>query len=508
MNTLHNLRERLSPFELLHTPHALDDRMLEACLGGRRELADSVSGELAQKLAGGRGAHVVIDGAAGAGKSHLLEALIRRQVPSDEEDRPLVARAGSAGVRRLLDLALRWVSDLATGPSDPQMVGRRLALARLPPGAATQAALGVVGEAAGEGPLLLVVEGLDEILNHVGWEAWERFERVLARRPRWALLVTARAPSPRRGREWVEVPDSRTRVAHLDALSPAQMETLAGELLAAVGEPEPVARAAAACARAFEALVGGSPRSWIAFVGALRRDPQQPERAFLVALDRLMRDLDGGPLSPQQRLLVEELALAQGPLPVKELANACYVSHQTATAQLALLRASGVVRAQRRGRRALYELSDPGLESVIRLERRDTESLVESFVFLRLLGAGPQAGNEVLQLFEQGPELWRVGLESLFDEGASTPGARRALGVRLAATLPSLLRGEPSPESTRLWRDLWWEWGGRFPELRPALGALAGAQRLVERGQAELPLLPRSERSALRAAIERQEGPG
>jgi ArsR family transcriptional regulator len=221
-----------------------------------------------------------------------------------------------------------------------------------------------------------------------------------------------------------------------------------------------------------------------------------------------MRDLDGGPFSPQQRLLVEELALAGAPLPVKDLAAACYVTHQTATAQLALLRGSGVVRAQRRGRRSLYELADAGLESVIRLERRDTEALVESFLFMAALGEMRAAGNEVLQLFDQGPEIWRPGLEALFDQGPASSGSRRALGAQLAATLPRMLRGSFSRETTRLWRDLWWEWGGRFPELRPALGALAGAQRLVERGPDELPLLPRADRRVLRWVLAGQEGTG
>jgi tetratricopeptide (TPR) repeat protein len=102
-------------------------------------------------------------------------------------------------------------------------------------------------------------------------------------------------------------------------------------------------------------------------------------------------------LSPQQRKIIEFLCDRRHPVPVKEIAQRCFMTHQTASGQLKDLREKGYVTSEAIGRESFYELREPLMRFCLEVKKQRGE-LIRLYVdFLRLWYTQPEL-QQLLQL--------------------------------------------------------------------------------------------------------------
>jgi DNA-binding CsgD family transcriptional regulator len=89
-------------------------------------------------------------------------------------------------------------------------------------------------------------------------------------------------------------------------------------------------------------------------------------------------------LSPQQRKIVELLCNHHGAVAVKEIAQHCFITHQTASSQLKDLREKGYVRSLTEGRESYYEPREPLLRMCVEVKKQRTGPIPLLVEFLRL----------------------------------------------------------------------------------------------------------------------------
>ncbi|MEW6738103.1 MAG: tetratricopeptide repeat protein [Acidobacteriota bacterium] len=89
-------------------------------------------------------------------------------------------------------------------------------------------------------------------------------------------------------------------------------------------------------------------------------------------------------LSLQQRKIVEFLCDRRGAVPVKEIAQHSFITHQTTSSQLQDLREKGYVNSITIGRESYYELSEPLMRMCIEVKKSRGEPIRLLVDFLRL----------------------------------------------------------------------------------------------------------------------------
>jgi DNA-binding transcriptional ArsR family regulator len=156
---------------------------------------------------------------------------------------------------------------------------------------------------------------------------------------------------------------------------------------------------------------------------------------------RLLREL----ADPLRLRVVDRLGHA-GPATVSRLAAELGVALPQLSNHLRRLRAAGLVRVQRTGRQAVYELADPGLELLLPLLDRITGRVADT--------AGPARPVPSRTCYDHfagriGVTLYRALLDrdalrerpdGMVDQGPAAPQTFAALGVDIAAVRPGRQR--------------------------------------------------------------------
>jgi tetratricopeptide (TPR) repeat protein len=88
-------------------------------------------------------------------------------------------------------------------------------------------------------------------------------------------------------------------------------------------------------------------------------------------------------LSLQQRKIIELLCDRRGAITVKEIAQRCFITHQTASSQLKVLREMRYVKATIIGRESYYELNEPLMRISLEVKKHRGEPLRLFVEFLR-----------------------------------------------------------------------------------------------------------------------------
>ena len=139
--------------------------------------------------------------------------------------------------------------------------------------------------------------------------------------------------------------------------------------------------------RAVHHLAGGNHRVYVIFSQFLTRESLDE------FVDPFMRTLDDltpyyqarmAWLSPQQRKIVEFLCDRRHAVPVKEIAQRCFLTHQTVSSQLKTLRDMGYVHSESVGRESYYELREPLMRLCIEVKKNRGEPIRLFIDFLRL----------------------------------------------------------------------------------------------------------------------------
>jgi tetratricopeptide (TPR) repeat protein len=161
--------------------------------------------------------------------------------------------------------------------------------------------------------------------------------------------------------------------------------------------------------RAVHHLAGGSHRVYVIFSEFLTRESlDELVEAFMQTLDDLTPYYQArmSYLSPQQRKIIEFLCDRRYAVPVKEIAQRCFMTHQTASGQLKDLREKGYVTSDAIGRESFYELREPLMRFCLEVKKQRGEPIRLFVDFLRLWYT-PTELQQRLELLPPDAELER-----------------------------------------------------------------------------------------------------
>ncbi len=453
-------------------PRILSDLLVR----NRRVLERMVSLGKESAKAGGR-RHILLVGPPGSGKTHILSlAVSRLEKRAPSRKKPLAARLPSSpwGITSFADLLFQALQVLP-GKNRP------LPPPNASPGEDPARAARLLEEASGGRPLLLVVENLDQVFSALGEEGQKEFRAFLQQKSFTTLLASSR-----------RLFDGVTRrtapfygffkVEHLEPLGPRDSLHLAGKVLKTFAGGSRLGPAfrpeAAAWIRAVQHLSRGNPRFCLLFSLSLAGG-RSFQGAFLDTLDRIaplyleeLRDV-----SPQQRKILDYLALRGGAVQVKDIARALAATEQTASSQLRDLRKTGMVTATRVGRNSFYEITDPLLRAAMTLWRGEAARLQATLDFLshwyRPEGKTDQRLQEILHS-GPGKKGWEGAAAILLDQ-AGAGGTLPELGAALVRSLGPILSSHWGEEARRAWREAWKKKGATRAELALPLRLLEAA---------------------------------
>jgi DNA-binding transcriptional ArsR family regulator len=375
------------------TPSMMTPEALEALFIQREDLARRIVALIRDSALTLSKHHTLLIGPRGIGKTHLISLIYHRvQAMGDLRDRLLIAwlREEEWGVTSFLDLLLRIFRALQAEYGDVVPTERIEAFYDLPPKAAERAGVMLLKEVIGNRTLLVLVENLDDLFEGLGDEEQKRLRAYLQENPFCTILATAQSlfngvslqTSPFYG---------FFRIHHLEELTLEEATRLLTNIAHFEGDHElalliqkPLGRARL---RAIHHLAGGNHRVYVIFSQFLTRESlDELVDPFIRTLDDLTPYYQARMawLSTQQRKIVEFLCDRRHAVSVKEIAQRCFITHQTASSQLKILLEMGYVRSTPVGRESYYELREPLMRLCVEV-KKNRGGPIRLFVdFLRL----------------------------------------------------------------------------------------------------------------------------
>ena len=347
---------RISRFTPWQTPRG----QLEAIFVAREPILDDLATRVAQAADTQSRIHTLLVGPRGAGKTHLLAMLYYR-----------LQDAIDGGLR--VQLA-RLPEDPFTVVSYPRLLGAILAAIRPGQPVALDATLEPTLDqlAAAGGPIVVLLENLDEVFAQIGVDGQRKLRHYLQTSNTLLLMATTSIldrsvsdqDSPFYGffsvirLQPLQVEQAQQMLINIARVHGDEnlADYLGGERVK--GRLEIVSR-----------LAGSHPRIWSIFADVMTPGSLREIAALLYASfddlapyyrERLMS------LTPQQRLVVGELAAADQPLHVQDLATRAQIEQRSAARAMGELREAGWVVPVTTpwahlldGRRTYYELAEP-----------------------------------------------------------------------------------------------------------------------------------------------------
>jgi tetratricopeptide (TPR) repeat protein/DNA-binding transcriptional ArsR family regulator len=373
------------------TPSLMDGETLEAIFVQREALAADLVERIRESVLTQNKLHTLIIGARGMGKTHLVSLVHHRvQAMDDLKERLLIAwlREEEWGVTSFLDLLLRIFRALAEG--DTTLEERMEGLYDLSSEEAEAAGVRLLNELIGERTLLLIAENLDDLFGGLGEQGQQKLRAFLQTHANCTILAT----SPRlfNGVQRRTAPFyGFFRPVHLDELTTEEAQQLLvniakwrhqTDLVNFLNTPTGQTRV-----KAVQHLAGGNPRIYIIFADFLTHQSiEKLVSPFMSLVDALTPYYQSRMqyLSAQQRKIVELLCEKKSPIPVKTIAQRCFMTAQTASSQLKELREKGYVRAEAIGRDAFYEITEPLMRICLGVKKERGEPLRLMVDFLRV----------------------------------------------------------------------------------------------------------------------------
>jgi len=381
-----------TPFLSHFTPSLMSREALEAIFVQRESLVTRLVGLSRVSVLTPAKHYTLLIGPRGIGKTHLIALLYHRLAAmADLRDSVRIAwlREDEWGVTSFLELLLRIFTALSEEYKDNALAEQVTALYDLPPQEAQRQAETLLREYCGTRTLLLLMENLDELFNELGDAGQRQFRHYLQEHPFCTIVATAqslfsgvsRQTSPFYG---------FFRIRHLEELQLdetvqlltriAQYEQQA-TLVAFLQQPRGRARV-----QAIAHLAGGNHRVYVILAQFLTHESlDELVEPFLSMLDDLTPYYQARMawLSPQQRKMVNFLCNNSGALPVKEIAQRCFMSQQTAASQLQKLQQMGYVHSTTVGRESLYELREPLMRMGVEVKKHRGQPIRLFVEFLR-----------------------------------------------------------------------------------------------------------------------------
>lgn len=359
------------------SPGNCEPELLESMLVARNDVVDRLERSVLDSVRSGAGHHRLLIGPRGVGKTHLLAVLYNR-IHDNARLRPRVVIAymkeEERGVASFLDWLVRILRafhrrnepspkagavDLAQGLE---------ALKQMPLDQAQAAAERLLLRFVGDRRLLLIVENLGELFGEsrgMGREGQQRFRDLVQQHPFWTIVASSQSLF-----EDVQAREAPFygffKVRHLGAFDVDEAVALLGKL-ADLEERQELRRffeteVGRGRIKAIHRLTGGNPRLLVIFYQFVDCDAiEHLATPFLEMVDSLTSYYQEQmqPLPALQQKIIEFLCEHRTPATVKDIAQSCFITHQTASAQLGRLAEKRYVVATKDGRQSFYELREP-----------------------------------------------------------------------------------------------------------------------------------------------------
>ncbi|AQA02145.1 MarR family transcriptional regulator [Mycobacterium sp. MS1601] len=354
------------------TPSALPPAELDALTVGRAALFTKLVRRIVGAARDGSRPHTLLVAPRGMGKTHTLHVAVNRALADPATAKnvlPVFIPEDALAIGSYLDILVEIARVVGIAQSARSMRRDKDAVG------IEQAILA----AAADRMVLLVIENLDRVFDSLGSDGQGNLRAWVETSTAITLLASSPALFPgvsSRSHPWygsfmvetlpdLELPDVMAIIAG------TARRRGADDLVAFVESPEGTRSLAD-----IYALVGGAPRPWhqlAQVAGVATLEAVTPAVAAL--LDSLVPNYQRqlAELSPGELRLVAELARADQPRTVSDLAAAVGVSNQSAATALGRLSASRWVTSAKKSedRRATwYSLTDPLLRQVLRFRDR------------------------------------------------------------------------------------------------------------------------------------------
>ena len=374
------------------TPSLMRAEDLEALFVQREELAQRLVDLIRESTLTEAKHHHLLIGPRGIGKTHIVALTYYRvQAMEDLRGKLLVAwmREEEWGVTSFLDLLLRIFRALIEEYKDAEFEQKVQELYRLSPKEAEHEGAELLKEYVGDRTLLILGENWDDLFNGLGDEGQKRLRSYLQENPFCSILATAQSLF-----NGVKLQTSPFygffHLSHLAGLSHDEATHLLANIAQVSGDADlaaliitPMGRARV---RAVHHLARGNHRVYVIFSQFLTRESlDELVRPFMRTLDELTPYYQARMqwLSPQQRKIVEFLCDRRSAVTVKEIAQHCFMTHQTTSGQLKILRDMGYIESQRYGRESCYEVHEPLMRLCIEVKKSRGEPIRLFVDFLR-----------------------------------------------------------------------------------------------------------------------------
>jgi tetratricopeptide (TPR) repeat protein len=393
------------------TPSLMSSQTLEAIFVQRHKIVEHLI-ELVRDSSNSKNKHFrLLIGMRGIGKTHTIALIYHRlkqqnghlthlgkpQVacPHELQDKLLIAwlKEEEWGVSSWLDLLLSIFKALAIeypAEYNTQFKSQIENLYQLSADDATRQAETILKDFIGKKTLLLLTENLDEIFNSLGESGQKQFRAYLQNHNLITIIATSQSlfsgvsdrDSPFYGFFTPEYLAKLTREEATNLLTKIAELQKDKELETFIQSPIGKDRI-----QAIHHLAGGNHRVYIIFSQFLTRQSlDELVQPVMQTLDELTPYYQAKMqwLSPQQRKIIELLCDCGNAITVKEIAQRCFITHQTASSQLKDLRAKGYVTAESFGRESFYELQEPLMRICLEVKKQRGEPIKLFIDFLRI----------------------------------------------------------------------------------------------------------------------------
>ncbi|MFM7438684.1 MAG: winged helix-turn-helix transcriptional regulator, partial [Snowella sp.] len=362
-----------------YTPSLMNPEDLDAIFVQRQSLLTDLLENIENSILTEAKHHALLIGPRGIGKTHLMSMIYHRvSAKADLKDQLKIAwlREEEWGVATFLDLLVRILKALMDEDNDPNLAEQVQGLYGMATEQSEQVAGQILKQYCQNKTLLLLMENLDEIFKGLEESGQQAFRAYLQNYG--FITIVATSQSLFSGVKSRNLPFyGFFSITHLKPLSLEESvellaniakwrgdQALADLLITTLGKSR---------IRAIHHLAGGNHRIYIIFSQFLTTESLDSlVEPFMKTLDDLTPFYQSRMqfISPQQRKIIEYLCEQRGAIPVKEIAQYCFISSQTASSQLKQLREMGYVYADTQGRESFYELQEPLMRICLEAKKR------------------------------------------------------------------------------------------------------------------------------------------
>ncbi|AFZ26102.1 tetratricopeptide repeat protein,HTH domain-containing protein [Cylindrospermum stagnale PCC 7417] len=378
------------------TPSLMAPEALEAILVQRHQLADDLAAAIRESaLTAKKNFHLLL-GMRGIGKTHMVALTYHRiSKMEDLRDKLLIAwlREEEWGVTTFLDLLLRIFRALQQeypAEYEAKLNQQVEALYQLSANEAEPIAADLLREFVGKHTLLLLMENLDDLFDGLGKNGQKQLREYIDNYSFLTILATAQS-----GFAGINVKNSPFydffQIHPLEELTLEEAIDLLRQIARLEGKNDLESFILTSTGRdrirAVHHLAAGNPRVYVIFSQFLtRKSLDELVEPFMRMLDDLTPYYQARMawLSQQQRKIIEFLTNHRRAVTVKEIAQRCFITHQTASSQLKDLREKGYVNAETVGRESFYELREPLMRFCMEVKKQRGEAIRLFVDFLRI----------------------------------------------------------------------------------------------------------------------------